>query len=95
MNIKKFERYVPNMESTVQDPYYEICKLDRNGDEESLSDEMDFEFNPYDLNEAVEEYIKYEGYNKNWFIKKITEEIVDLNTIPEMELILKSKRYNL
>jgi len=94
MNIKKFERYVPDMIPQQQDPYYEILRLDKNGDEERL-DFGEAHYNPYDLDEVVEEYLKRKGYNKHWFIKKITEEIVDLTTIPEIKIILDTKKYNL
>jgi hypothetical protein len=94
VNIKKFEKYVPDMIPHPQDSYYEIWRLDNNGDEERI-DDGEVDFNPYDLDEVVKEYIKYKGYNKHWFIKNIIEEIVDLTTIPEINLILKSNKYNL
>jgi hypothetical protein len=50
MNIKKFEKYVPDMVPQLQDQYYEIWRLDKNGDEQI---DANLDCSPYDLDEVV------------------------------------------
>lgn len=93
MEIKKIENY--NNEPIGQDSYYEIWLFNKAGDEVQLDMERYFEYNPFDLNDIVELYLKLKGYEHVYFIKKISEEIVDLTVIPEIAIKLDTKKYNL
>lgn len=100
MKIKKFEshKYI----GEIQDPYYEIYYSTMIGDncKINLTDD-DFIYNPFDLNDIIELYIKYfDKYTNNksvseYYIKKISEELVDLESIPEIALRITSKKYNI
>ena len=91
MKIKKFEKYEHNIEPIIYDPEYKLMKIDENGD----SNEIDINVNPFDLDEIVSCYLDMKGYDNNLWIKKITEEIVDLNMIPEIKIHLSSKKFNI
>jgi len=91
MEIRKFEKYENKIEPFIQDPEYRLMQIHSNGD----SEEIESDVNPFDLNEIVQLYLDYKGYDNNMWIKKVTEEIVDLNMIPEIKIHLSSKKYNI
>ena len=90
MEIRKFEKFENRIEPVIVDPVYNLMKIDNNGD----SEEIDVNVNPFDLDEIVNCYLGMKGYDNNMWIKKVTEEIVDLNTIPEINIHLTAKKYN-
>ena len=91
MKIKKFEKYEHSIEPIIYDPEYKLMKIDEIGD----SEEIENDANPFDLDEIVQLYLYYKGYDNNIWIKKVTEEIVDLNMIPEIKIHLSSKKFNI
>lgn len=90
MEIRKFEKFENRIEPVIVDPVYNLMKIDNNGD----SEEIDVNVNPFDLDEIVNCYLGMKGYKKNLWIKKVTEEIVDLTMIPEINIHLTAKKYN-
>jgi len=91
MEIRKFEKFENIIDPVIYDPEYKLMKIDKNGD----SEEIEPDANPFDLDEIVNCYLCMKGYDNNMWIKKVTEEIVDLNAIPEIKIHLSSKKYNL
>jgi len=95
MNIKKFEKFEVELKPMTFDPEYKLMYIDTSGDSSEVEGFDVDEYNPFDLDEIVQRYIKHEGYKKNYWIKKITEEEIDLNSIPEIKYRLDGKKYNL
>ena len=91
MEIRKFEKYENKIEPFIQDSEYRLMQIHLNGD----SEEVESDVNPFDLDEIVQLYLDYKGYDNNMWIKKVTEEIVDLNMIPKIKIHLVSKKYNI
>lgn len=95
MNIKKFEKFESKIEPVIYDPEYRLMAIDKNGDTIEVEGFDVDDYNPFDLEEIAQRYIKHEGHKKNYWIKKITEEEIDLNTIPEIKVLLTTKKYNI
>ena len=91
MEIRKFEKFDHKIDPVIYDPEYKLMKIDENGD----SEEIETDANPFDLNEIIISYLDMKGYDNNMWIKKVTEEIVDLNMIPGIKIHLSSKKYNI
>jgi len=91
MKIRKFEKYEHIIEPEIYDPEYKLMKIYKNGE----SEEIEHDSNPFDLNEIIQLYLDNKGYDNNMWIKKVTEEIVDLNMIPEIKIHLSAKKYNI
>jgi hypothetical protein len=97
MIIKKFNE---NSNSSItHETLYKLCRIKLNsGEEQKLEINRDtYTYDNHNLSDISKLYLKLKGYEKNWYIKKIdvTEEIVDLATIPEIDIILKQRKYNL
>ena len=92
MKIKLFE----NFDKIDLDIYYELWTVDRNGDEEEYSsgDPNDQNYNMFDLTDAVRLFMKYESYDLNLSIKKITKEYIDEETIERVKMEIETKKYN-
>jgi len=92
MKIKLFE----NFDEIDLDIYYELWTVDNNDDEEEFNsgDPKDGNYNMYDLTEMVKLFMKYEKRDRNLFIKKITKEIIDEETIERVKLEIETKKYN-
>ena len=86
-----------NENSIELDTYYKIMRTDRNGDAEEFSDfYFDYDnYNPFDLKEMVNMLIIVEKEYKGLFIKKVSEKIVDNETINKIRLEIEAKKYNL
>jgi len=92
MKIKLFE----NFDQVDLDIFYELWTFDKNGDEEEFHTlTEDSEYNMYDLTDMVKLFMKYEKYDTNLFIKKITKEIIDNETIEKIKLSIEAKKYNI
>jgi hypothetical protein len=92
MKIKLFE----NFDQADLDIIYELWTLDNNGDEEEFHTTVeDISYNPYDLTDMVKLFMKYEKIDRNLFIKKITTEVIDNETIKKVKLSIEEKKYNI
>ena len=94
MKIKLFEHFDVDL-----DTHYEIRILDINGDLSS-NVELDDETNPFDLEEVVKFYVKYEkkfhrSIGNKLCIYKVTETYVEDEEIEKIKLKLAAKKYNI
>jgi hypothetical protein len=95
MKINKFNE---NSNSSIEKyTLYEICII-KKGEEQKLQINRDiYTYDKHSFSDMIKLYLKLKGYEKDWYIKKIdvTEEILNLEDIPEIDVILKQKKYNL
>ena len=92
MKIKLFENFEVDL-----DTHYEIKQIDKNGDLENFEsgyDDFD-DINPYDLEDVVKYFYKYEDKVHSLLIYKVTETVVDTDEIEKIKLKLAAKKYNI
>lgn len=91
MKIQLFENFEVDL-----DVQYVLRTVDMAGDEMDIPlENEDFNYNPYDLEEMVKLYIKKKKEYDQINIFKITEEVIDEETINKIKLNLTAKKYNL
>lgn len=93
MKIKLFE----NFDEINLDIQYVLRTVDvASGEEHDVPlTNDDFDYNPYSLEDMVKLYLVYKKQYDQLHLVKITEEIVDEDTINKVKVNLTAKKYNL